>query len=205
VNAQPTTDPQTGLPAVSITLNSTTRKRMFDHSLENASNRLFIFYVRRIPTVTMVNRDEVRSSRTVERVIISSTIRGVFGKDIQTTGLSREEATGLAKQLKAGALAAPMDFVEESVIGPTLGAQNVGRGTKAVVYAFLFTLAFFAIYYRMFGLITCVALLLNLLMVVAVMSLFGATMTLPGISGLGLSMGMYVFANVMINVRYRDE
>ena len=205
VNAQPQTDPQTGLPAVSITLNGAGGKRMLDHTLENVGNRLGIVYVERIPTVTMVNGEEVRSARTEERVISSSTIRGVFGKDFQTTGLSREEAASLAKQLKAGALAAPMDFVEENVIGPTLGAENVARGTQAVMYAFLFTLVFFAIYYRMFGLITCVALLLNLLMVVAVMSLFGATMTLPGFAGLALSIGMSVDANVLINERIREE
>ena len=205
VNAQPQTDPQTGLPAVSITLNAAGGKRMLEHTLENVGNRLGIVYVERIPTVTLVNGEEVRSSRTEERVISSSTIRGVFGKDFQTTGLSREEAASLAKQLKAGALAAPMDFVEEGVIGPTLGAENVARGTQAVLYAFMFTLVFFAIYYRMFGLITCVALLLNLLMVVAVMSLFGATMTLPGFAGLALSIGMSVDANVLINERIREE
>ncbi|MDH5832015.1 protein translocase subunit SecD [Luteimonas sp. M1R5S18] len=205
VNAQPQTDPQTGLPAVSITLNAAGGKRMLDHTLENVGNRLGIVYVERIPTVTVVNGEEVRSARTVERVISSSTIRGVFGKDFQTTGLSREEAAALAKQLKAGALAAPMDFVEENVIGPTLGAENVARGTQAVMYAFVFTLLFFAIYYRMFGLITCMALLLNLLMVVAVMSLFGATMTLPGFAGLALSIGMSVDANVLINERIREE
>ncbi|WP_202844017.1 protein translocase subunit SecD [Luteimonas saliphila] len=205
VNAQPQTDQQTGLPAVSITLNAAGGKRMLDHTLENVGNRLGIVYVERIPTVAVVNGEEVRSARTVERVISSSTIRGVFGKDFQTTGLSREEAASLAKQLKAGALAAPMDFVEENVIGPTLGAENVARGTQAVMYAFVFTLLFFAIYYRMFGLITCVALLLNLLMVVAVMSLFGATMTLPGFAGLALSIGMSVDANVLINERIREE
>ena len=205
VNAQPQTDPQTGLPAVSITLNAAGGKRMLEHTLENVGNRLGIVYVERIPTVTMVNGEEVRSSRTEERVISSSTIRGVFGKDFQTTGLGREEAASLAKQLKAGALAAPMDFVEEGVIGPTLGAENVARGTQAVLYAFVFTLVFFGIYYRMFGLITCVALLLNLLMVVAVMSLFGATMTLPGFAGLALSIGMSVDANVLINERIREE
>jgi preprotein translocase subunit SecD len=205
VNAVPTTDPQTGLPSVSITLNSAGGKRMFDHTLENVGNRLGIVYVERIPTVSVVDGQEVRSSRTTERVISASTIRGVFGKDFQTTGLSREEATSLAKQLKAGALAAPMDFIEENVIGPTLGAENVARGVKAVQFAFLFTLVFFAIYYRMFGLITCVALLLNLLMVVAVMSLFGATMTLPGFAGLALSIGMSVDANVLINERIREE
>ena len=205
VNAQPQTDPQTGLPAVSITLNAAGGKRMLDHTLENVGNRLGIVYVERIPTVTMVNGEEVRSSRTEERVISSSTIRGVFGKDFQTTGLSREEAAALAKQLKAGALAAPMDFVEEGVIGPSLGAENVARGTRAVMYAFMFTLVFFALYYRMFGVITCIALLLNLLMVVAVMSLFGATMTLPGFAGLALSIGMSVDANVLINERIREE
>ena len=205
VNAQPQTDPQTGLPAVSITLNAAGGKRMLEHTLQNVGNRLGIVYVERIPTVTLVDGEEVRSSRTEERVISSSTIRGVFGKDFQTTGLSREEAASLAKQLKAGALAAPMDFVEEGVIGPTLGAENVARGTQAVLYAFVFTLIFFGIYYRMFGLITCVALLLNLLMVVAVMSLFGATMTLPGFAGLALSIGMSVDANVLINERIREE
>lgn len=205
VNAQPQTDAQTGLPAVEITLNAAGGKRMFDHTLENVGNRLGIVYIERIPTVTVVDGEEVRSARTVERVISSSTIRGVFGKEFQTTGLSREEAAALAKQLKAGALAAPMDFVEENVIGPTLGAENVARGTTAVLYAFLFTLAFFALYYRMFGLLTCMALLLNLLMVVAVMSLFGATMTLPGFAGLALSIGMSVDANVLINERIREE
>ena len=91
------------------------------------------------------------------------------------------------------------------MVGPSLGAENVERGTKAVMYSFLFALAFFLVYYRMFGLITCVALLLNLLMVVAVMSLFGATMTLPGFAGLALSIGMSVDANVLINERIREE
>lgn len=205
VNATPQTDSQTGLPAVSITLNAAGGKRMLDHTLENVGKRLGIVYVERIPTVRIVNGEEVRTSRVEERVISSSTIRGVFGKDFQTTGLSREEAADLAKQLKAGALAAPMDFIEERVIGPSLGAENVARGTQAVQYAFLFTLVFFAIYYRMFGVITCIALLLNLLMVVAVMSLFGATMTLPGFAGLALSIGMSVDANVLINERIREE
>ncbi len=205
VNAQPQTDPQTGLPAVSITLNAAGGKRMLEHTLQNVGNRLGIVYVERIPTVTMVNGEEVRSSRTEERVISSSTIRGVFGKDFQTTGLSQKEAADLAKQLKAGALAAPMDFIEQYVVGPSLGAENVARGTKAVLFSFAFALAFFLIYYRVFGLLTCLALLMNLLMVVAVMSLFGATMTLPGFAGLALSIGMSVDANVLINERIREE
>jgi len=205
VNAVPTTDQQTGLPAVSITLDGAGGKRMFDHTLENVGNRLGIVYVERIPTVRIVNGEEVRSARIEERVISSSTIRGVFGKDFQTTGLSRNEAADLAKQLKAGALAAPMDFIEERVVGPSLGSENVARGTTAVLYAFLFTLVFFMLYYRMFGIVTCLALLMNLVIVIAVMSLFGATMTLPGFAGLALSIGLSVDANVLINERIREE
>jgi len=205
VNAVPTTDQQTGLPAVSITLDGAGGKRMLDHTLDNVGNRLGIVYVERIPTVRVVNGEEVRGSRVEERVISSSTIRGVFGKDFQTTGLSRNEANDLAKQLKAGALAAPMDFIEERVVGPSLGAENVARGTMAVLYAFLFTLVFFMLYYRMFGIVTCLALVMNLLIVVAVMSLFGATMSLPGFAGLALSIGLSVDANVLINERIREE
>lgn len=205
INANPQTDSQTGTPAVGITLNSAGGKRMLDHTLQNVGQRLGIVYVERIPTVRIVDGEEVRSSRSVERVISSSTIRGVFGREFQTTGLSRQESTDLASQLKAGALAAPMDFVEERVVGPSLGAENVERGLTAVLYAFMFTLVFFMLYYRMFGIVTCLALILNLLIVVAVMSLFGATMSLPGFAGLALSIGLSVDANVLINERIREE
>ncbi len=205
INATPQTDSQTGTPAVGITLNSAGGKRMLDHTLQNVGNRLGIVYVERIPTVRVVDGEEVRSSRSVERVISSSTIQGVFGREFQTTGLSHDEAADLARQLKAGALAAPMDFVEERVVGPSLGAENVERGMTAVLYAFLFTLVFFMLYYRMFGIVTCLALVLNLLIVVAVMSLFGATMSLPGFAGLALSIGLSVDANVLINERIREE
>jgi preprotein translocase subunit SecD len=205
VNAVPGTDSRTGLPSVNITLNAAGGKRMLDHTLENVGNRLGIVYIERIPTVSLVDGEEVRSARTTERVISASTIQGVFGREFQTTGLSREEAASLARQLKAGALAAPMDFVEERVIGPSLGKENVERGITAVSLAFVFTLIFFMLYYRMFGLVTSVALLLNLVIVVAVMSVFGATMTLPGFAGLALSIGLSVDANVLINERIREE
>jgi preprotein translocase subunit SecD len=205
VNAVPGTDSRTGLPSVNITLNAAGGKRMLDHTLENVGNRLGIVYVERIPTVNLVDGQEVRSARTTERVINSATIQGVFGREFQTTGLSREETVSLARQLKAGALAAPMDFVEERVIGPSLGKENVERGITAVSLAFVFTLIFFMLYYRMFGLVTSVALLLNLVIVVAVMSVFGATMTLPGFAGLALSIGLSVDANVLINERIREE
>src|SRR5690606_14143659 len=146
VNAQPQVDAQTGLAAVSMTLNAAGGKRMLDHTLENVGNRLGIVYVERIPTATVVNGEEVRSARIEERGVSSSTSCGVSGEGFRTAGLSRGEAAALAKQLKAGALAAPLDFVEEGVIGPSLGAESVARGTQAVMYAFMFTLVFFAVY-----------------------------------------------------------
>ncbi|MDI9240676.1 protein translocase subunit SecD [Lysobacter sp. LF1] len=196
---------QGGLPAVDITLNSLAGQRMFDFTSENVGKLMSVVYIERIPTVTMVNGQEVRSVRVKEEALSPTRIAGVFGKNFQTTGLERTEAETLAKLLSSGSLAAPMDFVEEKIIGPSLGAENVKRGITAVLYAFVFTLAFFTLYYRMFGVITSVALLMNLLIVVAVMSVFGATMTLPGFAGLALSVGLSVDANVLINERIREE
>ena len=204
VNASVGAD-QNGMPAVSITLNSAAGQRMFDFTSANVGKLMSVVYIERIPTVTMVDGQEVRSVRVKEEALSPTRIAGVFGKNFQTTGLEKTEAENLAKLLRAGSLAAPMDFVEERIIGPSLGAENVERGITAVLYAFVFTLAFFTVYYRMFGVITSVALLMNLLIVVAVMSMFGATMTLPGFAGLALSVGLSVDANVLINERIREE
>ena len=206
VDAKSIMDPQSGTPAVSVTLNGPGGARMFDYTSQNVGKPMAVVYIERIPEVKMVDGKEVRSTRTVEQVINVATIQGVFGKQFQTTGLeSPQFAADLALQLRAGSLAAPMDFVEEYIVGPSLGAENVARGVTAVVYAFLFTLVFFLVYYRMFGVITTIAMLLNLLIVAAVMSVFGATMTLPGFAGLALSIGLSVDANVLINERIREE
>jgi preprotein translocase subunit SecD len=204
VAAQSMQDPN-GQPAVSVTLNSAGGQRMFDFTSANVGKPMAVVYTERVPQVSVVDGKEVRSFRVKEEVISVANINGVFGKNFQTTGLEKTEAEGLARLLRSGSLAAPMDFVEEKIVGPSLGAENVERGVTAVLYAFLFTLLFFLIYYRMFGVFTSVALLFNLLIVVAVMSLFGATMTLPGFAGLALSIGLSVDANVLINERIREE
>ncbi len=204
VAAQATTD-QNGSAAVSVTLNNVGGQRMFDFTSANVNKPMAVVYTERIPTVNVVDGKEVRSFRVKEEVISVANINGVFGKNFQTTGLDKLEADNLAKLLKSGSLAAPMDFVEERIVGPSLGAENVERGVTAVGFAFLFTLIFFTVYYRMFGVITSVAMLFNLLIVVAVMSLFSATMTLPGFAGLALSIGLSVDANVLINERIREE
>lgn len=205
VAAQSTLD-ENGMPAVSVTLNNVGGQRMFDFTSVSVGKPMAVVYIERVPQVTTnAAGEEVRSFRVSEEVISVANINGVFGKQFQTTGLEKAEADSLARLLRSGSLAAPMDFIEERIVGPSLGKENVERGTTAVLYAFVFTLLFFGIYYRMFGLFTCVALLLNLLMVVAIMSVFGATMSLPGFAGLALSIGMSVDANVLINERIREE
>jgi preprotein translocase subunit SecD len=206
VGAQSTRSQDDGSPAVSITLNSAGGQRMFDYSSENVGKGLAVVYIERIPEVKLVDGKEVRSTRVKEEVISIANIRETLGKNFITSGLdSPKDAADLALLLRAGALAAPMEFVDERTVGPSLGKENVDRGMTAVLYSFSFALIFFLFYYRMFGVITCVALLLNLLMVIAVMSILGATLTLPGLAGIALTVGMSVDANVLINERIREE
>lgn len=206
VGATASFDQQSGTAAVSIRLNGVGGQRMFDYTTEHVGKPMAVVYIERIPEVRMVDGKEVRTTKINEEVINVATIQGVFSKEFNTTGLdSSQEASDLALLLRAGSLAAPMDFIEQRIVGPSLGAENVQRGLKAVSFSFAFALIFFLIYYRMFGVITCLALLINLLMVIALMSLFGATLTLPGLAGIALTVGMSVDANVLINERIREE
>ncbi len=199
-------DSQSGTPAVSVRLTSVGGQRMFDYSSQNVGKPMAVVYIERVPEVKVIDGQEVRSMRTSEQVISVATIQSTLGRDFQTTGLeSMKEAADLALLLRAGALAAPMDFIDERTIGPSLGKENIRRGLTAVAFSFIFALGFFLVYYRMFGVITCAALLINLLMVIALMSLLGFTLTLPGLAGIALTVGMSVDANVLINERIREE
>ena len=206
VNASAQLDSQSGTPAVSIELNKLGGDKMFKFTQDNVGKLMAAVYIETIPDVKIVDGKEVRTSRVSEEVISAAVVQGVFGRSFQTTGLSNmAEAKNLALLLRAGSLAAPMVIVEERIVGPSLGAENVHRGTQAVLYSFLFVLVFFVFYYKTFGVITNVALLLNLLIVVAIMSVLGATMSLPGLAGIALTVGMSVDANVLINERIREE
>lgn len=204
VNATVASD-ENGLPAVNVTLNTAAGQRMLAYTQAHLGQLMSVVYIESIPTQTIVNGHEERHLITRQEALAPTRIAAVFGSQFRTTGLDKAEAENLARLLRAGSLAAPMDFVEERVIGPSLGAENVARGVTAVVFAFVFTLLFFGIYYRVFGLITSLALIVNLLIVVAVLSICGATLTLPGFAGLALSIGLSVDANVLVNERIREE
>jgi preprotein translocase subunit SecD len=156
---------------------------------------------------TVTENGETRKVRErVEEVINVATIREQLGRSFQITGLdSSREASNLALLLRAGALAAPMEIIEERTVGPSLGKDNIEKGVLSVGIALALVLLFIAFYYRVFGVAADIALLLNLVFLVAIMSLLQATLTLPGIAGIVLTLGMAVDANVLINERILEE
>jgi preprotein translocase subunit SecD len=143
--------------------------------------------------------------RSKEEVISVATIRGVFSNQFQITGLSAAEGSELAKLLRAGALAAPVYIVEQRLIGPSLGQDNIDDGTRALTIAAIAIFVFMVIYYRVFGVIACIVLTSNVVFIVAVLGLFDAALTLPGIAGIVLTIGTAVDANILIYERIREE
>jgi preprotein translocase subunit SecD len=148
----------------------------------------------------------VRVKERIEEVITAPVIRSQLGKSFQIEGLdSVQEANDLSLLLRAGALAAPVQIIEERTIGPSLGKDNVAQGLQSIAIGLLAVMAFMAVYYRVFGLIANIALLLNLVLIVAILSIFQATLTMPGVAGILLTVGMAVDANVLIFERIREE
>jgi preprotein translocase subunit SecD len=179
---------------------------MLDNTRENVGKRMAVVYIETKTETRMVDGQPVRESKRIEEVISVAVIKGVFSKRFQTTGLdSVEEARNLALLLRAGALAAPMEIVEERTIGPSLGQDNIDQGLRSVIIGFVVVLVFMALWYKGFGMVANLALGLNLVFIVAVLSLLQATLTLPGIAGIVLTVGMAVDANVLIFERIREE
>lgn len=206
VDASSAADQQTGTPSVSVALNSAGARKMLDFTSQNVGKGMAVVLVERTPEVRLVDGKEVRSAKITEEIINLATIRGVFSNKFQTTGLeSMKGASDLALMLRSGSLAAPVDIVQERVIGSTLGADNIRKGVTAVIVGLALVVVFVAIYYKVFGLIANVALLMNLILLVAILSIFQATLTLPGIAGIVLTLGMAIDANVLICERIREE
>lgn len=205
VDASSGMDQQDGSPAVFVTLDGTAAKSMLETTQKNLNKPMAVLFIENKVEISYKDGQEIREKVIVKEVISVATIRGVFGKRFQTTGLMAQEAKDLALLMRAGALAVPVDIVEERTIGPSLGKDNIRRGTLAALIGLIGTLLFVGIYYQVFGLIANVALLVNLVLTVAAMSLLQATLTLPGIAGLVLSLAMAVDANVLICERIREE
>ena len=197
---------QNGMPKVSIKLDSKGGAKMLAFTKRAVGKPMAVVFIEYKSTG---ERDEAgKLVFEAKRTVISvARINGVFGNQFETTGLdSPKEAQNLALLLRAGALIAPIQIIEERTVGPSLGKENIKLGKEAIVAGFLLVLAFMVIYYKKFGFIANIALTLNLVMMVGIMSMIpGATLTLPGMAGIVLTVGMAVDANVLIFERIREE
>lgn len=206
LNAAAGFEQTTGSPMVSVTLDAAGARRMLDFTTENVGNRMAVVFIEQRPETRIVDGEEVRENRRVEEVISVAVVREPFGRRFQTTGLDgSREASQLALLLRAGALAAPVEIIEERTVGPSLGRDNIDQGFRSVIIGFVLVLVLMAIYYRVFGLVANLALTANLVLIVAGLSMLGATLTLPGIAGIVLTVGMAVDANVLIFERIKEE
>ena len=215
VDAAASIDTQSGGPIVSITLDAIGARTNQKITGKNIGKRMAVLYIENrsvIQTDTQgrpVRDDQgriVRDKQRLEEVITAPVIRDQLGKRFQIEGLdSVTEARDLALMLRAGSLAAPVDIIEERTVGPSLGQANISQGFLSVVVGFVLVLVFMIFYYRVFGLVANIALALNLVMIVAVLSLLQETLTLPGVAGIVLTVGMAVDANVLIFERIREE
>ena len=189
-DAQPGFDSQSQQPKVDLTVDAKGGRIMRDTSRENLKKRMAILLF----------------EKGKGEVLTAPVIQGELGNRFQISGsMSVSEANDLALLLRAGSLAAPMEIIEERTIGPTLGAENIAKGFQSVSYGFAVIVIFMAIYYMLFGVISGVALAVNLLLLIAILSMLQATLTLPGMAAMALALGMAIDSNVLINERIREE
>ena len=182
-------DSQTNQPAVFVNLSSYGASNMLDTTSKNIGNKM---------AVVFVEQDK-------NQVINVATIREAFSKRFQITGIDLQEAKDLAILLRSGSLSAPMTIIEERTVGPSLGSENIISGRNSMILGMLLVILFMFIYYKKFGLVANLALFANILIITATLSLFQATLTLSGIAGIVLTVGMAVDANVLIYERIREE
>jgi preprotein translocase subunit SecD len=197
--------PSQGEPAVSVKLDSRGGDEMLRTTKENLGRPMAVVFIEREREQVEREGQKVVIDRSKEDVISIATIRGVFSNNFQITGLTAAEGSELAKLLRAGALAAPIYIVEQRLIGPSTGQDNIDAGVRALTYAAIFLFAFMVLYYKVFGFIADIVLLTDVIFIVAVLSLFDAALTLPGIAGIVLTVGTAVDANILIYERIREE
>ena len=213
-SAQSNFDTESGQPQVNISLDSTGGKKMNNATRNNIRRSMAVIFIEQKPVTRTEIREvdgekvavKVPGFREERRVISLATIQSALGNQFRITGLdSSGEASELALLLRAGSLAAPMYFVEERTVGPSLGAENIKMGVDSTLMGLAMVVMFMVVVYRVFGLLANIALAINLMLLTAAMSIFGATLTMPGIAGIVLTLGMAVDANVLVFSRIREE
>ena len=203
--AASTIDSQKGVPAVSVSLDGKGSKAMGDTTRENVGKPMAVVFIENKVETKQVGDEIVKVRSTTKEVINVATIQEQFSARFQITGLESQEARDLSLLLRAGSLRAPVEIIEERTIGPSLGHDNIEQGFLSVMIGLVLVLLFMIVYYRVFGLIANVALAANVIFLIAILSMLQATLTLPGIAGIVLTIGMAVDANVLIFERIREE
>ena len=197
---------QNNQPKVSIVLDNAGGRTMLETTKEFIGYRMGVVFIENQVETIIENGNTVKKRSKTQDIINAATIQGTFSNRFEITGLdSSREATNLALLLRAGSLSAPIEIIEERTIGPSLGADNIQKGLISVLVGFALVLVFMAWRYRVFGLVANVALTLNLITIVSILSMLQATLTLPGIAGIVLTVGMAVDANVLIFERIKEE
>jgi preprotein translocase subunit SecD len=193
-------------PSVSIVLDSSGGRSMLETTKEFIGYRMAVVFIENQVETVIENGETVKKRSKTQDIINAATIQGTFSNRFQITGLdSSREATNLALLLRAGSLSAPIEIIEERTIGPSLGADNIQKGLISVLVGFALVLIFMGWRYRVFGLVANLALTLNLVTIISILSMIQATLTLPGIAGIVLTVGMAVDANVLIFERIKEE
>ena len=206
VDASSGLDSQSGSPAVYVTLDGKGAKRMEDATKDNIGKRMGVVFIENKTETKRVDGELKKTAYTVEEVINVAVIRDRLGRRFQITGLdSTREARDLALLLRAGALASPIEIIEERTVGPSAGKENIAQGFRAAAISLFVIAVFMTLRYKRFGLIATAALAANVVLIIAALSMLQATLTLPGIAGIVLTMGMAVDANVLIYERIREE
>ncbi len=196
---------QQNMPAVLVTLDGKGASRMSKISGDNIGKPMAVVYIETKYDEKEVDGKKVKQERKVEEVISIATIRDQLSKKFQTTGLDAQEARDLALLLRAGSLSAPMQIIEVRTVGPSLGAENIKRGFHSTWVGFAAIAVFMILYYLMFGITSVIALGVNVVLLVGLLSMLPTTLTLPGMAGIALTIGMAIDANVLINERIREE
>ncbi len=205
VDAKATIDSRSGRPAVTVRLDNKGAKSMLQTTRKNVGKPMAVVFIEYHVKTKLVNGKPVTTRNKTEEVINVATIQEEFSKNFQITGLKSNEANNLALLLRAGALKAPMEIIEERTIGPSLGKENIKLGLLSIQIAFLAVMLFMWMRYKTFGMIANFALLMNVVILIALLSLLQATLTLPGMAGIVLTLGMAVDANVLIFEKIREE
>ncbi|EDZ90504.1 protein translocase subunit SecD [Francisella tularensis] len=207
IGASPSIDRQTGTPIVMVELDRSAASHFRQITGKNIGNPMGVMLVN--TTYEKVKDKDGKEKNVVsktEKLINVATIQSALGSQFQITGLNQKEANNLALMIKSGALQVPVHIVQEQQIGPSLGKDNIEKGMLSIVIALIAVVVFILVYYRVFGIIANIALVMNLILIVAVMSIIpGATLTLPGIAGIVLNLGMSIDGNVLIFERIREE